>query len=92
MHVYRVASNTMLSSFSVPATILEDPVRDSVFAPDTISVVCRASGFPVPTITWIRTSMNGSVTELFSSSHNLNITEQVDKVIKLLYMVRELLG
>ena len=65
----------------VPATILEDPVKDFAFAPDVISVVCKASGFPVPTITWIRTSMNGSVTELSSSSSsNISITEQVDGV------------
>ena len=64
----------------VPATILEDPERISAFAPDAVSVMCRASGFPIPTITWIRMAMNGSVTELSSSSSNLDITEQVDEV------------
>ena len=59
---------------------MDNPVRDSAFAPDAVSVVCRASGLPVPNITWIKTATNGSETVLFSSSHNLNITEQVDKV------------
>ena len=65
---------------TVPATILDNPMRDSAFAPDAVSVVCRASGFPVSTITWIRTSMNGSENELSSSSSNLGISEQVDGV------------
>ena len=64
---------------SVPATILEDPIRDSAFAPDPVSVMCRASGLPVPTITWMRTAMDGSQTVLFPSS---NITEQDDGVTR----------
>ena len=56
-------------------------MRDSAFAPDTISVMCRVSSFPVPTIAWIRTYINGSETELISSSSsNISITEQVDGV------------
>ena len=55
-------------------------MNDSVFASGTVSVVCRASGFPVPTITWIKTAINGSETELISSSDNYNITQQVNGV------------
>ncbi len=51
---------------AVPPTILESPVSVSVFAPAPITLTCTADGYPLPTIVWIRTSLNG--TEMIYSS------------------------
>ena len=72
----------MFLTLPVSVTIREEPVGDTVIAPTKVELRCRADGVPTPTISWIKTLLNGSVFEYFTSTGNLNIIAEVDGLNK----------
>ena len=69
---------TLFIAATVSVTIHEEPVGDTVIAPNKIELRCRADSVPTPSISWIKTIQNGSVFEYSMSSGNLNINEELD--------------
>ena len=73
----------LLACFAaVFVTIYEQPMNDSVLAPEAAVLTCQADGEPLPDIVWVRVTTSGRRTEFNESTGNININKTIDGLNK----------